>query len=196
MGYCGLLALESFLQRLVHFPSTSVDCPRVDKSPLDGTSSRQHPQSANVDAAAILRGSRRDWSKGMNRWCVHAMKGSSAQAPGKLTARAPQPRFYGVCGHAQYFRGLVGCALSHNAQEKYGAQNRRELLDMFLEHLANFHPAKKLLRRQAFGDQSVRKRGFILALQFAPCHRWTGRHTPATHECSIYYDSREPCREL
>jgi hypothetical protein len=84
----------------------------------------------------------------------------------------------------------------HDTQYKYGAKNWGELVYVVIDNLSNFQAGKELLRSGAFGDQPLCDREFIPTEWFLHRCRGTRRQTAAPHESGVYYDSREPCREL
>src|SRR3974390_1227031 len=114
----------------------------------------------------------------------------------ELMTRAPQTRLEGVLGGAKFLCGFTGRIAFHFAEQEGGAEQRREFVEIFVNHFSNFSTRIYLLGiwhiiREALGNGK-----FVFVLGFVERNGRTSLGTAALHQGGINHDASEPGGEL
>src|ERR1700723_2933148 len=119
-----------------------------------------------------------------------------AQALRQLVPRAPQPRLQRIFRHAELLRRFARRVTLDFAQHKRRAQQRRQLIQVLADHLANFRPRKNLLRIRTLRRESFHHRQFVFARWFVERHRGPRLRASPPHQRRVDHDARQPRRKL
>src|SRR5712692_4306200 len=119
-----------------------------------------------------------------------------SQPLGKLVPRAPQPRLQRVLRYAQLLGRFARRITLHFAQHKRRPQQRRELVQILADHLANLRAREYLLRVRPVIRKAFRGGQLVLARRFVQGKRRTRLRAPPPHQRRVDHDARQPRRKL
>src|SRR5438477_7121690 len=119
-----------------------------------------------------------------------------SQPLGELLPRAPQARLQRVFRDPQLFGGFTRRKSLHFAQDKRRSQQRRKLVQVFADHLANLRARKNLLGIRPVVREALRSRQLLLARRFVQGNRRTRLRAPPPHQRRVDHDARQPRRKL
>src|SRR5208283_5504474 len=110
--------------------------------------------------------------------------------------RAPEPRLQSVFGGAELPDGFAGGVALDFAQEEGGAKERREVVEVLVNHLADFCAGVDLLGIRPIVGEALGDGQFVFVLGVVKRNRGARLSAAALHQCSVDDDAREPSREL
>src|SRR5208337_3891562 len=126
---------------------------------------------------------------------LHATQ-TPAQPLGKLMARAPEPRLQGVFGNAKLLCRFARGVAFHFAQEESSPEKWREVVQVLVDHFADFRAGINLLWIGPVIGEALGDGQFILVLRIVERNRRAGLGAAALHQCGVDDDAREPSGEL
>src|SRR5260370_24713045 len=110
--------------------------------------------------------------------------------------RAPPPSLQCVFWNAEFLRGFPGGITLPLAQEECRAQKRRELLEIFADHLAQLRASENLLRIRAVIGETLRCGQLFLARRFIERYRRPRLGSAPAHQRCLDDDARHPGLKL
>src|SRR5271157_2300939 len=126
---------------------------------------------------------------------LHAAQ-TPVEALGKLMARTPKPRLQGVLSYTK-FLGRFSCGVAfHFAQEERGAKKWREVIQVFVDHLADFRACIDLLGIGPVIGKALGDGQFVLVLRIVERNGGASLGAAALHQSGVDDDARQPGGEL
>src|SRR5208282_4716752 len=159
---------------------------------LTGVEQCSPPTGGGLGASAIAAGF---VAHAVAHTVLHAAQ-TPAEPLGKLMARTPKPRLQGVLSYTKFPGRFARGVAFHFAQEEGGPEKWREVIQVFVDHFADFRSGIDLLGIGPVIGKALGDGQFVLVLRIIERNGGAGLGAAALHQCGVDDDAREPGGEL